>query len=378
MTRYANLITTGCRERGHAVRVATARPLFVQMSRNTFVRKWLGYADKFILFQLQLKKVEASLPPGTLVVCLDQTLAPWLPAFRRHPSVTHVHDLISLKAALGEFPNITISATGKLYNRYILQGLKASKAYICISQATNLDVRRILQMPATSSYTVYNGIQGHFTTGDCAESRKHIESLTGLDLSKGFILHVGADVWYKNRLGVIHVYQSFRARGGEPLPLLLVGPNPSGELALAIAASSYRSDIRILTDVDDIILPSVYQGARLLLFPSITEGFGWPIAEALACGCPVVTTDAAPMTEVGKQFAHYIPCMPPTKTERAAWVETAVDVVARALIDDTRSMLDRSRISEAIRGEFAFERAMDAIEDIYKEQVFESAQRPAN
>jgi glycosyltransferase involved in cell wall biosynthesis len=347
------------------------------MSRNTFVRKWLGYADKFILFQLELKKMEPSLPPGTLVVCLDQTLAPWLAAFRRHPSVTHVHDLISIKAALGEFPNVSISATGKMYNQYIVRGLKASKAYICISKATNLDLRRILKVQSKSIYTVYNGLQSHFTTGDCAESRRHIGKLTRLDLSAGFMLHVGADVWYKNRLGVIHVYQSFRARGGEPIPLLLIGPNPSGELALAIASCSYRRDIRILTDVDDILLPWIYQGARLLLFPSITEGFGWPIAEALACGCPVVTTDAAPMTEVGKQCAHYIPAMPPATAEKAVWVETAADAVAFALIDGARSMPKMTRISEAIRGEFSLERSMDAIEAIYEEQASRGAQRSA-
>jgi glycosyltransferase involved in cell wall biosynthesis len=49
--------------------------------------------------------------------------------------------------------------------------------------------------------------------------------------------------------------------------------------------------------------------AAVFIFPSLSEGFGWPIAEAQACGCPVLTTDAAPMNEVGGNVVTYIPAL---------------------------------------------------------------------
>ena len=54
-------------------------------------------------------------------------------------------------------------------------------------------------------------------------------------------------------------------------------------------------------------IEALYSLAGALLFPSHAEGFGWPIAEALACGCPVLTTGQAPMQEVGGPHAHYLP-----------------------------------------------------------------------
>lgn len=65
-----------------------------------------------------------------------------------------------------------------------------------------------------------------------------------------------------------------------------------------------RVDERI--DVSNEQLRALYSRAEALLFPSLAEGFGWPIAEAQACGCPVVTTGRAPMTEVGGEAAIYI------------------------------------------------------------------------
>jgi glycosyltransferase involved in cell wall biosynthesis len=67
-----------------------------------------------------------------------------------------------------------------------------------------------------------------------------------------------------------------------------------------------EESVKVLTNATNEELRALYCLASLLLFPSIIEGFGWPIAEAQACGCPVVTTFNAPMTEVGGHAAVYI------------------------------------------------------------------------
>ena len=58
---------------------------------------------------------------------------------------------------------------------------------------------------------------------------------------------------------------------------------------------------------DNRVLQAAYSHARAFLFPSLAEGFGWPIIEAQACGCPVLTTDEAPMNEIGGPAVRYLP-----------------------------------------------------------------------
>jgi glycosyltransferase involved in cell wall biosynthesis len=64
--------------------------------------------------------------------------------------------------------------------------------------------------------------------------------------------------------------------------------------------------VRVLFNVEAEDLCGLYSGASALLFPSLCEGFGWPIIEAQACGCPVFTSNRPPMTEVGGDGAVYI------------------------------------------------------------------------
>ena len=70
--------------------------------------------------------------------------------------------------------------------------------------------------------------------------------------------------------------------------------------------------------VEDDILVSAYQGACFLIFPSLMEGFGWPVVEAMASGCPVITTGEPPMNEVGGDAAIYISRCP-SPSERSSW-----------------------------------------------------------
>jgi glycosyltransferase involved in cell wall biosynthesis len=81
-------------------------------------------------------------------------------------------------------------------------------------------------------------------------------------------------------------------------------------LTKSLESSPYKADIHWLSGIDDEHVAHAYSGAAVFLFPSLGEGFGWPIAEAMASGCPVVTTDEAPMTEVAGEAGFLIPRRP--------------------------------------------------------------------
>ena len=73
----------------------------------------------------------------------------------------------------------------------------------------------------------------------------------------------------------------------------------------ALDNAGLRAEVKVLQAVNDAQLRGLYSMAKVFLFPSLEEGFGWPILEAQACGCPVVTTNQAPMRDTGGGAALY-------------------------------------------------------------------------
>jgi glycosyltransferase involved in cell wall biosynthesis len=117
---------------------------------------------------------------------------------------------------------------------------------------------------------------------------------------------VGGGQWYKNRLGVVELYAAYVESVTDPLPLWMVGPKDQPDILDAIASLPSRARVYLFSGIDAHTLNAAYAHAALFLFPSLDEGFGWPIIEAQASGTLVLTTNAEPMTEVGGSAAFYI------------------------------------------------------------------------
>ena len=374
MQLYAQLIETGMAKRGHTVTLITAKPFFYRI-QVAGLAKWLGYLDQFIIFPIYFKFKKSRLPKNSMYVFTDHALGPWVPLVISKPHVVHCHDFIAQKSALAELDENKLSRTGIWYQQLIRKGYSKAKNFISISQATQTDLHRFLKEKPCISEVVYNGLNQDFKTGNTAEVRNYLTTKYQTDLRQGYIFHIGSNAFYKNREGVLAIYDSWRRQSQLQLPLILVGEKPNDVLNNLLEQSPYAADIYFLTGVGDADLQAFYQGARLLLFPSLEEGFGWPIAEAQACGCPVVTTAKAPMTEVGGDAAFYIPRLDKKKDSEELWASQAAVVVESitCLTDADLQAIQEAGLENARR--FNTEKSLDAVEHIYKNIYEQYAQK---
>jgi glycosyltransferase involved in cell wall biosynthesis len=365
MPRYAQMLADGMRERGHQVELWMPEAQFFKLPGPAALRKWFSYVDQYAVFPARVRRRLKACAPNTLFVFTDHALGPWVPLVADRPHIVHCHDFLAQYAALNQIEESPISWTGKQYQAFIRRGYSAGKNFISVSEKTRADLHHFLPGLPARSEVVYNGLNQVFVAREPAEARRTLGAKIGLNLLPGYLLHVGGNQWYKNRLGVIELYNAWRDRGGAPLPLLLVGAAPNAELQQAQAQSLYAQDIHLLTGLEDEAVRLAYAGATVFLFPSLAEGFGWPIAEAMASGCPVITTQEAPMTEVGAAAAFYLPRRPATATA-AAWAAAGAHVVQQvvALSTAERQAVVAAGLANARRFEPAL--ALDQMETIYK------------
>ena len=148
----------------------------------------------------------------------------------------------------------------------------------------------------------------------------------------------------------------------------MIGAEPSANLQKAKENSPVKEQIHFLDKADDNLLCLAYKAASLLLFPSLAEGFGWPIAEAMAAGCPVITTEEAPMTEVGGSAAFYIPrkSYSAELSEIESWTNEGVKTIRRvlSLSRAEKALVVQNGFRNTVR--FEIDEAVEKIEAIYK------------
>ncbi len=368
MPRYTQWLQEGMTRRGHRVQVWAPQARCYNWPVPRQLRKWTGYLDQFLVFPAYARRQVAAQPSDTLYVFTDHALGPWVPLVASQAHVIHCHDFLAQQSALGRVPQNPVSRSGRIYQRYIRAGFTQGRAFIAVSKKTNADLQVFVDPLRTLCHVVYNGVNPRFhPAADVQAQRTALAAQLGLDVQQGFVLHVGVDVWYKNRRGVLEAYEQWRAGTTRRLPLLMVGPEPPAALAACKASLRFGSDVFFLSHVPDDVLVALYGAATVFLFPSIAEGFGWPIAEAMAAGCPVITTDAAPMTEVAGTAGFYVP--PPGDGERAGdpWAAQAADVLDRVVGlsgDERRAAIERG-FAQVRR--FDSEQALDRIEHIYEQ-----------
>jgi glycosyltransferase involved in cell wall biosynthesis len=317
MLRFAGMLEDGLKERGHEVRLVQPPVVLGKwVADPSPLKKWLGYIDKLILYPPQLRRQAAW---ADIIHICDHSNAIYSTTVSHRPSVITCHDLLAVRSALGEFPENTTGRSGRIYQRLIRRGLRKAPVIVCVSDATRHDVVRLINKGKNELSVIYNGLNYPYSPMDGSVASRHLTKM-GLSLEQDFLLHVGGNQWYKNRLGVLRIFRRLlRHPSASHLHLVLAGKPWTGEMKNYIGTCGIEDRVTQLTGVSNEDLRALYSTAKGLLFPSLCEGFGWPIIEAQACGCRVFTSNRVPMNEIGGNCAVYIdPQEPDQAAERIA------------------------------------------------------------
>ncbi|MEZ0485101.1 glycosyltransferase [Fibrella aquatica] len=338
MPRYVVMLSNKLKERGFNVEIWSPEAKFYNIFKHHWLKKWMGYIDQYIVFPSQIRKRANSVSSQSIFVFTDHAQGPWVTLLNEYPHVIHCHDFLAQQSALGEVLENPTSLSGRLYQAYIRRGFRRGKNFISVSAKTRSDLHRFLNFTPDISEIVYNSVNTVFEQRDILLSRETLSVKFDIDFRKGYILHVGGNQWYKNRRGVIEIYSFWREKYQNALPLIMIGQKPNNDLLLVVQNSVYKKDIYFLTNLDDDHVVDAYAGASVFLFPSLAEGFGWPIAEAMTTGCPVITTNEAPMTEVAGNAALLIPKRPHQEDQLMSWLS-----ITSGVLNDSVSFTSEQR-----------------------------------
>ena len=225
------------------------------------------------------------------------------PLGARVPLVVTVHDLAVLRHPA------TFNRWTRTYSpRIVPRVLRAARRIIAVSEFTRREVVELLEVPPERIAVVPNGVDDEFTRD-------------GPSASGDYVLAVGTLEPRKN-LGRL-----VEAARRTDIELRVVGARGWGGVEVG------GNGVRWLGEVDDAELARLYRGAVCLAYPSLYEGFGIPVLEAMACGAPVVTTRGSAMEEVANGAAVLVDANDPT--EIAAGIERAAadreQLIARGL-----------------------------------------------
>ncbi|MGC2186745.1 MAG: glycosyltransferase family 1 protein [Terriglobales bacterium] len=313
MQRFAALMERGLTQAGHEVRILRPPAFVGQLHPSGLgLGKWLGYVDKFGIFPVILR---SAIKWADVVHICDHANSFYVQHIGSVPHVVTCHDMLAIRSAFGEIPQNQTRWTGRQLQRLILKGLTAAQHIVCVSDATRRDLLRIADIPERRVSCTYNSLNYPYSRMEEHEAAIRVGKLS-IDIAQPFLLHVGGNDWYKNRLGVLRIFSALRQLTPEQtFTLVMVGQPWTAEMRRFVLEHGMSDVTTVLTGVANEDLRALYSTAAMMLFPSLQEGFGWPIVEAQACGCPVATSRRSPMEEVAGDAAVYID---PEQPESAA------------------------------------------------------------
>ncbi|MEB3120241.1 MAG: glycosyltransferase family 1 protein [Snowella sp.] len=209
------------------------------------------------------------------------------------PSILIVHDMI---------PEVIGLNLQEHWWKEKYYSILCANRYICVSQNTANDLLKFYpHIDQSLINIIYNGVDKLFNP---ASKLEILETKENLGIELPYFLLIGSRMSLNGYKNAILFFKAL-AQWNTPqnFAVVCVGGEPELEEELSILASTVK--IHLLRP-DDSVLKAIYSGAIALIYPSLYEGFGLPIVEAMACACPVITCRNSSLTEVAGDAAIYV------------------------------------------------------------------------
>jgi len=220
--------------------------------------------------------------------------------------------------------------------------MRKADGLIAISENTRADASRVLRIPEEKIQVIYPGIADAFFES-APEDAQHVAATYGL--TKPYVLFVGTVEPRKNIATLLEGWGQLAPSLREQLDLIVAGPNGWGDSQTFERLRAGHSGVRYLGYVAEDDLPGLTAGANVFVYPSLYEGFGLPLGQAMAAGVPVVTSNVSSMPEVAGDAGLLVDPHSPAEISGA---------VARLLESpELRSTLSKRGLARALKYRWA-------------------------
>ena len=316
MLRFSDLLLSFPQAyQNHYIQEIFPKPILGKLNTNAFLSKWCGYLDKYILFNFYLigyllktaKQID-------LIHIADHSNAVYLGIIKMIVScktLVTCHDFIAIRSAKGAFGNLQqTSITGKLLQKWILSSLVKADFYACDSVQTEKDLKKLILRSQNRSCVIHLGTRDQKKIQENSDSQINLSSVPFDPFQTDYLLHVGSDAWYKNRKSLFNLLKEISdSTEHQDVRLVVVGPPPQKHELNSSTADFLHTNpnkLIVLENLSDIVVRFLYQNAKVFVYPSFIEGFGWPPLEAALSNCPVVTSRTGALFDILKESANYI------------------------------------------------------------------------
>jgi glycosyltransferase involved in cell wall biosynthesis len=310
MLRFAQMLEGGFQQAGFETETWLPTVVLGRLTTNTYagIGKWLGYIDKWLLFPLVLRWRTRKHATGAYRyhVC-DHSNAPYL----RHLPAAHTgitcHDVLAIRGGLGfADAHVAASRLGRFLQTWILNSLSEAQRLAAVSHFTLGQLRELAPAPAAGQRweVIHNAFNAKFWPMPAEQAWERLQA-TGLQSTVPFLLHVGSDLPRKNRALLVEMVAVLGTRFQGVI--CFAGDAPEAALLERAEALGLRQRVVAVPRPDHNTLVALYSTCAAFVFPSLSEGFGWPVIEAQACGAPVLASNTAPMPEVSGGAARHAP-----------------------------------------------------------------------
>jgi len=225
----------------------------------------------------------------------DFVLPPTVPGT---PTILTVHDLSFIRD-----PDSALPALRRYLNRVVPRSVARATHVLADSLATKNDLVELFGAPPKKVTVMYGGVDARFAPVRDPEKLTAIRGKYHLGLEP-FVLGLGTVQPRKNYKRLIQAFSTVKAQI-PTLKLVIVGDKGwlYDEIFAEVKLARQEASVVFPGFVEDGDLPALYSAAELLAYPSIYEGFGLPVLEAMACGTPVITSTTSSLPEVGGEAA---------------------------------------------------------------------------